>query len=88
MREPRPHRPALAPEAAAGELRTAVKAGRLDADAVEAVLAAAGYRVPGRREGPDGLTPREVEVLRLVARGFSNKEIAKQRGGFALSLAS
>ena len=25
-----------------------------------------------------GLTPREVEVLRLVARGFSNKEIAKQ----------
>jgi DNA-binding CsgD family transcriptional regulator len=76
MREPRPHRPALAAEAAATELRGDVKAGRLDPEAVEAVLGAAGHRVPRRREGPAGLTPREVEVLRLVARGLSNKEIA------------
>ena len=38
-------------------------------DAVEAVLTAAGHRVPRRREGPAGLTAREVEVLKLLARG-------------------
>jgi DNA-binding NarL/FixJ family response regulator len=78
MREPRPHRPQLSPDAAAGELRAEVKAGRLDAEAVEAVLGAAGHRVSRRRGGPAGLTAREVEVLRLLARGFPNKEIAER----------
>ena len=78
MREPRPHRPERSADEAAAELRADVKAGRHDADAVEAVLGAAGHRVPRRREGPAGLTPREVEVLRLLARGLSNKEIAER----------
>jgi HD-GYP domain-containing protein (c-di-GMP phosphodiesterase class II) len=77
MREPRPHRPALAPDQAAVELRAGVNAGRYDAEIVDAVLAAAGHRIPRRRDVA-GLTPREIEVLRLVAHGLSNKEIAQR----------
>ncbi len=76
MLEPRPHRAAQAPDGAAAELRAEVRAGRLDSDAVEAVLVAAGHRAAARRDRPAGLTAREVEVLRLVARGRSSKEIA------------
>jgi HD-GYP domain-containing protein (c-di-GMP phosphodiesterase class II) len=76
MREPRPYRPPLSDEEAAHNLRDEVRAGRFDAGAVDAVLAAAGHRIPRRREGPAGLTEREVQVLKLLAHGLSNKEIA------------
>ena len=48
MTQRRPHRPARAPDAAAAELRRDARAGRLDPDAVAAVLDAAG---PGARAG-------------------------------------
>ena len=78
MTELRPHRPARSPEAAAAALRAEVTAGRLDGDAANAVLRAAGHRVHARRDWPAGLTSREVEVLQLVACGFSDKEIAER----------
>src|SRR5262245_4759771 len=78
MTEPRPHRAALTAEQAAEAVRAEARAGRLDRDAVEAVLAAAGQpaAAPERRTHAAGLTDREVEVVRLVARGLTNKEIA------------
>jgi HD-GYP domain-containing protein (c-di-GMP phosphodiesterase class II) len=79
LTEPRPHRSALRPEAAAEELRREVRAGRLDGAAADAVLAAAGHRVRRtRHELVAGLSEREIEVLRLIARGHTMKEMAAQ----------
>ena len=77
MREARPHRPALDGPAAEAELIREVGAGRLDREAVDAVLAAAGHLIAQRpRELPSGLTRRELEILLVLVRGKSNKEIA------------
>ncbi len=76
--EPRPHRPALSAAEAARYLREEVRAARQDAESADAVLEAAGHPVRRRREWPAGLTAREVEVLRLLARGLSNKQIAER----------
>jgi HD-GYP domain-containing protein (c-di-GMP phosphodiesterase class II) len=81
MREPRAHRPALEASEAADILVDEVSAGRLDREAVTAVLDVAG--TTGRRARaawPGGMTDREVEVLRLLARGRSYKEIASALG--------
>jgi HD-GYP domain-containing protein (c-di-GMP phosphodiesterase class II) len=78
--EPRPHRTSRSAEEAARVFRDEARGGRLDHEVVEAVLSAAGHRTRQRRDGPGGLTAREVEVLRLLARGLSTKEIAGQLG--------
>ena len=72
----RPHRPAHERGAAARTLEAEASHG-LDAGAVACVLAAAGERqAPPPSHWPAGLTDREVEVLRLIARGRSNREVA------------
>jgi len=42
------------------------------------LAAAAPPDAPVRMELPDGLTAREGEVLRLIAAGFNNREIAER----------
>lgn len=76
LREQRPHRPAMAAAEASRILLEEGRAGRLDARVVRALLDAETGAAPKRGAWPRGLSDREVEVLRLVARGHSNKEIA------------
>jgi HD-GYP domain-containing protein (c-di-GMP phosphodiesterase class II) len=78
--EPRPHRRAVTAAEAAALLRSDVRDGRLDGEAVEAVLESAGHRTRRRPSSLAGLTPRELDVLRLLARGLATKEIAAALG--------
>jgi HD-GYP domain-containing protein (c-di-GMP phosphodiesterase class II)/DNA-binding CsgD family transcriptional regulator len=81
LTEPRPHRSARSPEEAAQELEGMVTAGALDPEASRAVCEAAGVSLRRGRVSapwPGGLTDREVDVLRLLARGLTKKEIAKE----------
>jgi HD-GYP domain-containing protein (c-di-GMP phosphodiesterase class II) len=80
MTEDRPHRPALDPAVAALELRKGVREGQFDGAAADAVLAVAGHAVRRSPSAPAGLTPREVEVLCLAARGATTKAIASRLG--------
>ena len=79
MTEPRPHREPLSPERAAEILGEAASAGRLDADAVAAVVEAAGQRAPPI-ERQAGLTEREVEVVAMLARGLQTRQVALALG--------
>jgi DNA-binding NarL/FixJ family response regulator len=45
-----------------------------------AMKGAAGQRESARDEAGDPLTPREVEIVRLVGLGLANKEIARRLG--------
>ncbi|MDE3721228.1 LuxR C-terminal-related transcriptional regulator [Nocardiopsis sp. N85] len=78
LRAARPHRAALDLDEAARVLRAHAREGALEAEAAEAVLGAAGHDGArgGRRVWPAGLTDRQVQVLRLLCEGLTNRQIA------------
>jgi DNA-binding NarL/FixJ family response regulator len=71
----------LTKDASAEEIEQAIRAlaaGRthLDPAIQQRLIAAVVDRAPDDRPPPDDLTPREIEVLKLIAAGLSNAEIA------------
>jgi HD-GYP domain-containing protein (c-di-GMP phosphodiesterase class II) len=79
MCEPRAYREPLATEPVAAALAADANGGRLDPDAVAAVIEAAGQRAP-RLARPAGLTDREAEVVGMLARGLQTKQVARALG--------
>lgn len=79
LREDRAHRGATSDAQAAETLAQEARAGRLDLQAANAVLACAGNATrPVRVTGVGGLTEREIEVLRHLARGATLKGVARE----------
>jgi HD-GYP domain-containing protein (c-di-GMP phosphodiesterase class II) len=74
--EMRTYRAARTPEQAASLVRQEASGGRLDPDVAEAVIASAGASAPRRLRAPSTLTERELEIVRLLASGYANREIA------------
>jgi HD-GYP domain-containing protein (c-di-GMP phosphodiesterase class II) len=77
--EPEAGQPACSLDEAALRLTADVEAGRLDADAVAAVVAAAGLERPALPR-PCDLTDREVQVVTLLAQGMLTKQVARALG--------
>jgi DNA-binding NarL/FixJ family response regulator len=76
MTQPRPYRTSIALDEACAHLNDDL---RLNRDAVAAVVAAAhGVSAKLRRDLPAGLSERQVQVLRLLAQGLSNRQIAER----------
>lgn len=75
----RPYRSALTTAQMNAVVAEEVRAGRIDRTAADAVLAAVGGAAAAARprSWPAGLSDREVEVLRLIARGRTNNEVAR-----------
>lgn len=81
MSEPRPYRPELSPKSISERLQAEVSSGKFDGDVVAALLSAVGVPISRRsQQRTDGLSKREVEVLRLIARGASNRQMAETLG--------
>lgn len=78
LTEHRPYRERLSPAEREAVLRAEVARGRLDPAAVQAVLGAAGHQVRRRANLVAGLTAREAEVLALLVRGSTIRQIAEQ----------
>ncbi len=77
MTQERPHRRAREPGEAAEIVTTEARQGRFDPEVARAVLEVAGQRSPTTRTAwPAGLSDREIDVLRLLTRGLSNRAIA------------
>lgn len=88
--EDRPHRPRHEGAAVEQILVDEVGDGRLDRAAVAAIIEVAGGSVGARPTvvaWPAGLSDREVEVLRLVAAGATNKDVARSLGITAKTVA-
>jgi len=80
LREDRPHRPAHDTAAAAARLRALAAERVLDAQVVEATVSVMGLRARVAGARASRLTEREGDVMRHLALGRSNKEIARLLG--------
>lgn len=83
MTTDRADRAAMSPEDAAAELRRLASEGVTEPRTSRAVLVAAGHGEPSARKVaraklPGGLSRREVDVLRLAARGLTTQQVAER----------
>jgi HD-GYP domain-containing protein (c-di-GMP phosphodiesterase class II) len=83
MTTERADRPAFSAENVAAELSRLASSGVLEPRAIRAVLVAAGHGEPAaptvrRAKHAGGLSRREVDVLRLAAKGLTTREIGER----------